>query len=76
MRSTANRLLISAAALTLSALPVLAQAAAGDAPAPIKPPTPGTPDSPPMVWNVLLAVIIVGLVVGVSLIPSKRGHQD
>jgi hypothetical protein len=71
----ASTLLAGLASLLVTSTTVLAQAAA-DAPQPLKPPTPGTPDSPPMIWNVLLAVVIVALVVGVSLIPSKRGHQD
>lgn len=71
------RVALGGMALAAFALPVLAQQARkGDAPAPLKPPTPGAPDTPPMIWNVLLTVLVVGMIVGVALIPSKRGHQD
>ncbi|HYF14394.1 MAG TPA: hypothetical protein VD971_04895 [Phycisphaerales bacterium] len=43
---------------------------------PIKAPTPGRPDTPPTVMSILLAVVLVGLIFGAALIPSKRGHQD
>ena len=42
----------------------------------LTPPTPGKPDTPPALTNYLTIVIIIGAVVGASLIPSKRGHQD
>lgn len=61
--------------LAMSGVPVLAQAAK-EAPVKLQPPTPGAPDTPPMVWNVLLSVVIIGLIVGAAMIPSKRGHQD
>ena len=40
-------------------------------------PTPPTPKSGGMNLGQLgLAIVILGVVAGVSLIPSKRGHQD
>jgi hypothetical protein len=72
-----SRANIAAVAVVTAAAPLLAQSGGkNEPPVEIKPPTPGQPDSPPMVWNVLLAVVIIGLIVGVSMIPSKRGHQD
>jgi hypothetical protein len=32
--------------------------------------------SPPVLWNILAFLIIVGFVFGANMIPSKRGHQD
>ncbi len=43
---------------------------------PLTPPTPGKPDDPPLVMNYMTMMLIIGLVVGANLIPSKRGHQD
>ena len=43
---------------------------------PLKPPQPSLPDNPPTVWNILVLALVVGLVGGAALIPSKRGHQD
>lgn len=31
---------------------------------------------PPVLWNILAFVIIIGAVFGANMIPSKRGHQD
>lgn len=42
----------------------------------IVPPRPGKADTPGVVLPYLLGVVIVGLVVGANLLPSKRGHQD
>ena len=46
------------------------------APEVLKPPTPATPDSPPVIWNYLMLAVVIGLAGGAALIPSKRGHQD
>lgn len=53
-----------------------AQPPAADAPAALAPPTPGKPDEPPLVMNYFVMLVILGLVIGANLIPSKRGHQD
>ncbi|MCX5689360.1 MAG: hypothetical protein NTV94_06160 [Planctomycetota bacterium] len=42
----------------------------------LTPPTPGKPDDPPLVMNYLTMMLIIAMVVGANLIPSKRGHQD
>jgi hypothetical protein len=40
------------------------------------PPTPKTAD-PPAVWiSYLIMAVLVGAVLGISLTPAKRGHQD
>jgi len=31
---------------------------------------------PPHLWNMLALIVIVGVVFGANMIPSKRGHQD
>ena len=39
-------------------------------------PTPNA-SSPPKVWgSYLILAVLVGAVLGISLTPSKRGHQD
>lgn len=43
---------------------------------PLKPPSPSKPDDPPIVWNYMGIVVVVGLAGLAALIPSKRGHQD
>ncbi len=42
----------------------------------IDPPTPQRADKPPILWNYLVAIIIIAAAFGANLIPSKRGHQD
>lgn len=42
----------------------------------ISPPRAKTPDKPPLLGNIAVAILVLGVVVGASLIPSKRGHQD
>lgn len=32
--------------------------------------------NPPVLWNFAVFLLIVGVVFGVNMIPSKRGHQD
>jgi hypothetical protein len=54
-----------------AALPALAQTTTK-----VNPPVPGKPDDPPFIMNVLALILIVGLIVGASLIPAKRSHQD
>ncbi|MEY3231537.1 MAG: hypothetical protein RL689_1626 [Planctomycetota bacterium] len=60
----------------VSATVASAQPPATDAPAAPAPPTPGKPDEPPLVMNYFVMLVILGLVIGANLIPSKRGHQD
>jgi hypothetical protein len=43
---------------------------------PLRPPVPGKPDEPMLIMNYLIMVVIIAVVVGANLIPSKRGHQD
>lgn len=42
----------------------------------IRPPVPGKQDSPPVVLYWMTLGVTILLVVGVNLMPSKRGHQD
>jgi|GEM_PF-2528252 len=64
---------VGAAALAPSASAQISSASENER---LTPPTPGKPDTPPAITNYLTIVVIVGAVVGASLIPSKRGHQD
>lgn len=49
----------------------------GAPPATVAPPRPpATPDRPPTLMMIFMAVLLGAGVVGTSLIPSKRGHQD
>lgn len=41
-----------------------------------RPPTAKVADKPPLLGNIVAAVVILGAVVTASLLPSKRGHQD
>lgn len=60
--------------LTLwTAAPAQAQPGAKGAPVP---PTPKQPDTPPIIMNYLLMLVLVGGIIGANAIPSKRGHQD
>jgi len=43
---------------------------------PPSPPRPEAPGDPPVLANFMVAVLVIGLVVGATVIPSKRGHQD
>ncbi len=67
--SVAGVLLVSAVALSQQP---------GQAPPaqPFRPPAPTTSGKPPLVWNILTALVIGAGVVAVCLIPSKRTHQD
>lgn len=42
----------------------------------IRPPTPGKPENPGLVMQIVVAALGVGLVGGFFLIKAKRGHQD
>jgi hypothetical protein len=42
----------------------------------IEPPVPRRADTPPVLWNYLLLMIIVGTAFAANMMPSKRGHQD
>lgn len=41
-----------------------------------KPPTTSDRDTAPKILNYALLALLVGLVLGASMFPSKRGHQD
>lgn len=49
---------------------------AGKSDAPPAPPPLGKPDEPPVVMNYFVMLVILAVVIGANLIPSKRGHQD
>ena len=68
--------LLAAAGLVvaLAAVPALAQAEAA-ATAPTMP-RPKFADSPPVLLNMILAVLLTFAVAAPNFIPSKRGHQD
>jgi hypothetical protein len=64
-------LVLSAAVMLggLAAAPALAQGS--------KAPTPTRADqTPPVIWNYFVLIVIAGAIFGANLIPSKRGHQD
>ncbi len=42
----------------------------------LRPPTPAKPDDPPLAMNYVTMALLIGLLAGAALIPSKRGHQD
>lgn len=69
------RVAAGALALLVPMAHVLAQATPA-APAPLKPPTPGAPDSPPVVLNILIAAVVIVVILGAAMFPSRRGHQD
>lgn len=72
---TRRRILVGAVLLALSAGLTSAQAPQ-PAPTAIRPPTVTGSDKPPIVGMYFTMVVILALVVGANLIPSKRGHQD
>jgi hypothetical protein len=46
-------------------------------PAPLPPPAPGSNQNTPAAWiGMLLMFIIVAAIIGISMMPSRRGHQD
>ena len=62
--------------LACSSLLLLAQIAVA-APAAIAPPQPTMNKNAPAAWiGMLLMVVIVGVILAISLMPSRRGHQD
>ncbi len=65
---TTTRWKLAAAVVVLCAGSAMAQA--------LRPPTPRKSDEPPYIWNVFIMLVIVGVVFGANMIPSKRGHQD
>lgn len=65
-----------AGVLLVSAVALAQQPGQAPAPPPFRPPTPAAPGKPPLVWNILTALVIGAGVVAVCLIPSKRTHQD
>jgi hypothetical protein len=78
--NTLRALRRSLPALLLSVLTVCVPPALGQGTKPqdlpLRPPNPSTPDQPPVIWNFLVIVLVVGLAGYAALIPSKRGHQD
>ncbi|MEO1008382.1 MAG: hypothetical protein AAFX79_07430 [Planctomycetota bacterium] len=56
------------AVLALHAAPALGQT--------ISPPRPQSPGDAPVLSNIGIAILVVGAIVGATVIPSKRGHQD
>lgn len=66
----------SVAALSTLPAPAQAQNAHQKAEERIDPPVPRKADRPPVLWNYLVLIIIIGAVFGANMIPSKRGHQD
>lgn len=68
---------MAAGVLALGAvLPAAAQPQAPQQPTSLQPPRARVSGKPPIVWNILGGVVIGGLILAASLIPSKRGHQD
>ena len=63
-----NRWKLAAAVVVLCAGSALAQT--------LRPPPPRKSDDPPYIWNIFVMLVIVGVVFGANMIPSKRGHQD
>lgn len=51
-------------------------AADGTPAGPPRPPTPDRLEKGPVAMNYFTMLIILAIVVGANLIPSKRGHQD
>lgn len=52
-------------------------AAAPALPPALRPPAPGNNKNAPAVWiGMLLMVVLAGIVIAISLMPSRRGHQD
>jgi hypothetical protein len=42
----------------------------------VEPPIPRRSDKPPTLWNYAVVILILLIVFGANVIPSKRGHQD
>jgi hypothetical protein len=71
-----KKILAAAAALMVGVV-ISADVAVGQTDARVEPPVPRRSDSsPPVVWNILAALVIIGSAFAANMIPSKRGHQD
>jgi hypothetical protein len=70
-----KRLLIVAVASIAFALPALAQTEAPVQETLLAPQVKEVGD-PPTIWGYVLFALLIGLAVGVNVMPSKRGHQD
>lgn len=73
MNRTRIAFMVAALALSASANAQPGKKNAEEAPLP---PTTTKLESPYLIVPYLLAFILIGAIVGVSAIPSKRGHQD
>lgn len=62
--------------LMVAALPFVATAVALAQESDNAPPTPGLRKVAPVWLGYLIMVVLLGAVIVVSLLPSKRGHQD
>ena len=69
-----RRLYTVIAALAASLLPAALAVAQPEGPA--APPTPVTPDMPPAWIYYMLVILLAAAGVMISIMPSKRGHQD
>lgn len=67
-----NRLPRAAVAILLAVLPLLAEVAAAQS----APPTPPSDPAIRPVVGYLLILLLAGIVLAISLYPSKRSHQD
>lgn len=66
----ASRFLVCAAMLLIAEIAVAMPAA-------IAPPQPANNKNTPAVWvGILVMLIIVGVILTISLMPSRRSHQD
>lgn len=57
--------------MALALLALSAEAAAA-----VRPPTPQQVDSPPLWLYYLILIVLTGATVALSILPSKRSHQD
>lgn len=67
---------VALAVLVALCLPALALAQGAEAPAPLQPPSPGTPPKPPTLLMYFCVALILGVVGFAAAFPVKRGHQD
>ena len=66
----ASRFLVFAAMLLIAEIAVAMPAA-------LAPPQPANNKNTPAVWvGILVMIIIVGVILTISLMPSRRSHQD
>ena len=73
MNRIRNVVVLAALALATAATAQPGKKSAEEAPVP---PTTNKLEEPNVILPYLVAFILIGAVVGVSTIPSKRGHQD